>query len=423
MQFNNLACPEQKVSFRQALLQGIGRDNGLFFPEQLEPLANIEQLLEMPFVERSVAIYQQLLQGEFSQRQIAEIVTRAFNFALPLKQLGNQQAVLELFHGPTLAFKDFGCRFFAECIAAEELEQPITIVTATSGDTGAAVAHAFYQNPKAQVHVLYPKGKISRFQELLFCTLGDNIHTYAVDGDFDACQAMVKQVFVDPEIRHKHQLNSANSINVSRLLAQVSYYFEIAAQARQLGKNKVVVSVPSGNFGNLTAGLMAKALGAPISRFVIGCNANDTVPRYLDSGQWQPNPTIETLANAMDISQPNNWPRVAAICKQQGWHLNDLTANSFSDAEVKHWIKKLDELGYLAEPHTAIAYAALNESLATDEYGVFLATAHPAKFSEVVTEVLAKPVQIPKAHQECMTKPLLSKTLSASFSEFKQYLS
>ena len=237
--------------------------------------------------------------------------------------------------GPTLAFKDFGGRFMAQALAAVRGDGKITILTATSGDTGAAVAHAFYGLENINVVILYPKGKISPLQEKLFCTLGGNIRTVAINGDFDACQALVKQAFDDAELRQAIGLNSANSINISRLLAQVCYYFEAVAQLLKEKRDNVVVSVPSGNFGNLTAGLIAKTLGLPIKRFIASTNANDTVPRYLESGNWAPKATVATLSNAMDVSRPNNWPRVEELFKRNGWNLSDLGSGMLSDSETE----------------------------------------------------------------------------------------
>jgi len=433
MQFVNIKYPDEVVSFKQALLTGIGKEQGLFFPQQLTKFDDINELLAMPFQQRCTIIYQRLLKGEFDDETISKIVKTAFNFPLSLSPVSKNMACLELFHGPTLAFKDFGCRFFAACIAECQAELdstlPLTILTATSGDTGAAVAHAFHKVENVRVHVLYPKGKISKFQEQLFCTLGDNINTYAVEGSFDECQSMVKQAFIDEDIKNSLQLNSANSINVSRLLAQIAYYFEVAAQwqsnihlgSESIAKN-LAISVPSGNFGNLTAGLMAKALGAPIERFVIGTNANDTVPRYLANRDWQPHPTIETLANAMDISKPNNWPRIEVLCEKQGWTLESLKAHSFTDQHVIALLQELDELKYLSEPHAAIAYGALQKELQQDEFGVFLGTAHPAKFADSVESILQKQVAIPKDVAGCLNLENLSKSLTANYTALKEQI-
>ena len=313
MNLYNIKHPEEQVNFAQAVRQGLGKDQGLFFPETIPALTNIDELLALPLVERSQKILGALIGEELPKATLDAMVKNAFTFPAPLEKVEDNIYALELFHGPTLAFKDFGGRFMAQALAAVRGDGKITILTATSGDTGAAVAHAFYGLENINVVILYPKGKISPLQEKLFCTLGGNIRTVAINGDFDACQALVKQAFDDAELRQAIGLNSANSINISRLLAQVCYYFEAVAQLPKEKRDNVVVSVPSGNFGNLTAGLIAKTLGLPIKRFIAATNANDTVPRYLESGNWAPKATVATLSNAMDVSRPNNWPRVEEL--------------------------------------------------------------------------------------------------------------
>ena len=318
MNLYNIKHPEEQVNFAQAVRQGLGKDQGLFFPETIPVLTNIDELLALPLVERSQKILGALIGEELPKATLDAMVKNAFTFSAPLEKVEDNIYALELFHGPTLAFKDFGGRFMAQALAAVRGDGKITILTATSGDTGAAVAHAFYGLENINVVILYPKGKISPLQEKLFCTLGGNIRTVAINGDFDACQALVKQAFDDAELRQAIGLNSANSINISRLLAQVCYYFEAVAQLPKEKRDNVVVSVPSGNFGNLTAGLIAKTLGLPIKRFIASTNANDTVPRYLESGNWAPKTTVATLSNAMDVSRPNNWPRVEELFKRNG---------------------------------------------------------------------------------------------------------
>ena len=335
MNLYNIKHPEEQVNFAQAVRQGLGKDQGLFFPETIPALTNIDELLALPLVERSQKILAALIGEELPKATLDAMVKNAFTFTAPLEKVEDNIYALELFHGPTLAFKDFGGRFMAQALAAVRGDGKITILTATSGDTGAAVAHAFYGLENINVVILYPKGKISPLQEKLFCTLGGNIRTVAINGDFDACQALVKQAFDDAELRQAIGLNSANSINISRLLAQVCYYFEAVAQLPKEKRDNVVVSVPSGNFGNLTAGLIAKTLGLPIKRFIAATNANDTVPRYLESGNWEPKATVATLSNAMDVSRPNNWPRVEELFKRNGWNLSDLGSGMLSDSETE----------------------------------------------------------------------------------------
>jgi len=422
MNLYNIIDNSEQVSFQQAVKQGLGRGQGLFFPETITPLDNIDELLAMNLVDRSAEVLSHLIGDELSKEAIHGIVANAFTFEAPVKKVTDQISALELFHGPTLAFKDFGGRFMAQCLAQFNDDGKITILTATSGDTGAAVAHAFYGMENINVVILYPKGKISPLQEKLFCTLGGNITTVAIEGTFDDCQAMVKKAFDDQELKQAIGLNSANSINISRLLAQICYYFEAFAQLDAAQRNNLVVSVPSGNFGDLTAGLLAKALGLPIKRFIAATNENDTVPRYLAEGTWSPKPTISTLSNAMDVSQPNNWPRIEELFKVKGWSLSELGYGKLSDEETKSVLKDLDKLGYLCEPHGAIAYSELTKQLKDDETGLFLCTAHPAKFKESVEAILGRDIFIPEALASRADLDLLSKEFPVDFAKVRELL-
>lgn len=422
MNLYNIKHPEQQVDFAQAVRQGLGKNQGLFFPEVIPALDNIDELLDLPLVERSQVILSALIGDELPSEVLNQIISDAFTFPAPLVQVDADIYALELFCGPTLAFKDFGGRFMARTLAAIRGEGKITILTATSGDTGAAVAHAFHGLDNIEVVILYPKGKISPLQEKLFCTLGGNIRTVAIHGDFDDCQTLVKQAFDDVELRQAIGLNSANSINISRLLAQVCYYFEAVAQLPATKRDQIVVSVPSGNFGNLTAGLIAKWLGLPIKRFIASTNANDTVPRYLKSGEWQPNATVATLSNAMDVSRPNNWPRVEEIFKRNGWEFSDLHADARSDVETETALKIMYAKGYLGEPHGAIAYDVLSADLQDGETGIFLCTAHPAKFKESVDRILALELPLPLTLEKHNKLPLLSDEMANDFGLLRTYL-
>ncbi len=424
MQFYNLKENDEVVSFSQAVRQGLGRNQGLFFPSEIPTFDNIETLLAMPLVERSVQVLLPFVGENLSESELTEVVTNAFNFPAQIQPISENRAILELFHGPTLAFKDFGARFMAQCLQKFSKDKKITILTATSGDTGAAVAHAFHGLENIRVVILYPKGKISLLQEKMFTTLGGNIETIAIDGDFDDCQALVKDAFEDKALAQAIGLNSANSINISRLLAQVCYYFEAVAQlARQKSTEslgEIVVSIPSGNFGNLTAGLFAKALGLPIKRFVAATNSNDTVPRYLATGVWEPHATVATISNAMDVSNPNNWPRVEHMLKS-GIVGECVTSVSVDEEDTQITMIKLAKLGYITEPHAAVAYKALQEC--TDqEFGVFLGTAHPAKFKEVVENTLGQPIGLPKELADCSGEKILSIDMNADFDLLKTYL-
>ncbi|HEA3278065.1 TPA: threonine synthase [Pasteurella multocida] len=422
MNLYNIKHPEEQVNFAQAVRQGLGKNQGLFFPETLPHFEDIDALLALPLVERSQKILSALIGEEISPTQLAKMVENAFTFPAPVAKVEEGVYALELFHGPTLAFKDFGGRFMAQALATVRGEGKITILTATSGDTGAAVAHAFYGLENIDVVILYPQGKISPLQEKLFCTLGGNIRTIAINGDFDDCQALVKQAFDDAELRQAIGLNSANSINISRLLAQVCYYFEAVAQLPKAARDNLVVSVPSGNFGNLTAGLIAKSLGLPIKRFVASTNVNDTVPRYLRSGNWQPHDTVATLSNAMDVSRPNNWPRVEELFKRNGWALSELHSDAVNDNETEQTLKAMYAKGYLCEPHGAVAYRVLKQDLQPGENGLFLCTAHPAKFKESVERILALELPLPDALAKHAALPLLSDIMENDFAKLRAYL-
>ncbi len=418
MDFVNLAHPDERVDFATAVQRGLGRGQGLFFPERIKPLADIDALLDLPFVTRSARLLAGLTGLEPTLAEA--LVSRAFDFPVEQVSLGGDVHALELFHGPSLAFKDFGARFLAACLGEFSNGDPTTILTATSGDTGAAVAHAFHGIAGVRAVILYPRGRISPLQEKLFCTLGDNIHTISVDADFDTCQALVKQAFDDQALRRDLGLNSANSINVARLLAQVSYYFESVAQ---LGGKAPVFCVPSGNFGNVTACGVARALGLPVRRLLAATNRNDTVPRYLADGRWEPQATVATLSNAMDISRPNNFPRVEELARRAGVPIADyLRSVAVDDVATTDAIVELDAAGYLADPHSALAWKALVRELRAGEAGVFLCTAHPAKFAEVIEDTLGRAVPLPPALAAVRDKPLLSARIPGDIDALREQL-
>jgi threonine synthase len=415
----NIKHPAEQVSFQQAVLQGLGRDQGLYFPREFKTLLDVPGLLQESFVPRSVAVLHHLIGDAVSEATVQSMVSSAFDFPLEVPVLDDRVRALELFHGPSLAFKDFGARFMASCLAEFHDGGPMTILTATSGDTGAAVAHAYFNQPGIQVVILYPKGKISPLQEKLFCTLGGNVRTIAVESDFDTCQQLVKQSFEDEQLKRDLGLNSANSINIARLLAQVCYYFEAGAAVADV--RKMVLSVPSGNFGNVTAGLIARAIGLPYKRIIAATNVNDTVPRFLASGRWDPNPTVTTITNAMDISLPNNFPRVLELGERHGLPLETLLSSlSLDDDETRAAMRELYRRGYLADPHSALAWTALDRSVQDDEEGVFLCTAHPAKFLEVIEETLGIEMTLPAELDAVKDKQVLSSTISGDFDSFKR---
>jgi threonine synthase len=418
----NLKDDSDQVSFSAAVKKGLGKNQGLYFPKQFPKIADINALLDKPFVERSIELLHSLIGEEIPRDVLAGIVERAFIFDAPLVNVADNGYSLELFHGPTLAFKDFGGRFMAQCLTEIAKGEKITILTATSGDTGAAVAHAFYGIENINVVILFPKGKISELQEKLFTTLGGNIHTVSIEGDFDACQQLVKTAFDDVDVREGLHLNSANSINISRLLAQVCYYFEALAQVPVEKRHDVVFSVPSGNFGNLTAGMIAKVMGLPIQHFVAATNLNDTVPRYLKTGEWQPNDTVATLSNAMDVSQPNNWPRIEAMIESGLVDRALLTGDCVDEEYTQVAMKQLANLGYVSEPHAAIAYKSLSRVLTEDQIGIFLGTAHPAKFRESVENVLGQAISLPQPLADCAGKEGLNAELPSDYEQLKQHM-
>ncbi len=418
MEFLNLSHPDDRVDFATAVQRGLGRGRGLYFPERIEPLADVDAVLDMDFVSRSGHLLAGLagLDPGLAQR----LVTSAFDFPIEQVKVGEAVHALELFHGPSLAFKDFGARFLAACLAEFSDGAPTTILTATSGDTGAAVAHAFHGLPGVRAVILYPRGRISPLQEKLFCTLGGNVHTVSVDADFDTCQALVKEAFEEESLRQELGLNSANSINVARLLAQVSYYFESVAR---LGGTAPVFCVPSGNFGNVTACGVARALGLPMARILAATNRNDTVPRYLEGGDWAPRATVATLSNAMDISRPNNFPRVEELARRAGIPIGEyLDAVAVDDADTREAIRALDADGYLADPHSALAWRALDQSLRPGETGVFLCTAHPAKFAEVIEDTLGRTLPLPPALAAVRDLPVLSAEIPGDFAALRREL-
>ncbi len=422
MELVNLKDAQDTASFAEAVKRGLGKQQGLYFPTHIPKLDNIDELLEMPFAERSIAVLRAIIGDELNNGELEEIVNTAFAFGAPVEQVSDNIYTLELFHGPTLAFKDFGGRFMAQTLSRISEGKPVTILTATSGDTGAAVAHAFHGIENINVVILFPKGKISALQEKLFTTLGGNIHTVAVESDFDECQSLVKASFDDPDIREGLHLNSANSINISRLLAQVCYYFEAVSQLPKDKRDQLVISVPSGNFGNLTAGMIAKSMGLPIKRFIAATNANDTVPRYLKTGEWAPKKTVATMSNAMDVSQPNNWPRIEALIEQGYVDKGCLKGEMVDEEYTQLAMRQLAQLGYTSEPHAAIAYRAVSHDLEDGEIGLFLGTAHPAKFRETVENVLGTPISLPKPLADVAGEDSLAVDLPASYDALKQHM-
>jgi threonine synthase len=426
--------PALRVSFKEAVLRnlpGPQEGGGLFVPAELSPWADAAELLGLPWAERCTEILGRLLAPEYSRGELAEIVREAFDFPVPLVPLAplapesdSRLFALELFHGPSLAFKDFGARFLAAVLARLPSRRPRTVLTATSGDTGAAVAAAFWGRPGCRAAVLYPAGRISPLQERQVACLGGNVLALAVEGTFDDCQRLVKACFADPELSAELCLTSANSINVARLLAQILYYFEAAAQLRRLapGAGPPVIAVPSGNFGNLCAGLYARELGLPAAGFVAATNANRTVPDYLDGGRYQPRPGIATLSNAMDVGDPSNWERIVHLYGRDREALRRaLRWGSQDDRATVEVLRRLWAKGYRADPHGAVACGVLESALRPGETGIFLATAHPAKFQAALAAYGLEP-PLPPALLALLDRPLQREVLPAGEESLKERL-
>ncbi|WP_343189576.1 threonine synthase [Buchnera aphidicola] len=426
MKLYNLKKKKEKVSFAKAVKLGLGFNQGLFFPNKLPKIKKkyLKELLKMNFIKRSTKILSMFIGKEIPYNNLKKYVKKAFYFKGPkIVPVTNNISCLELFHGPTLAFKDFGARFMAQILSyLNNGNELVTILTATSGDTGAAVAHAFYKMKNVKIVILYPKNKISVLQEKLFCTLGENIKTIAIKGSFDDCQTLVKQAFNDKKLKKKKGLNSANSINISRLLAQICYYFEAFALIPKKYKKNLVISVPCGNFGNLTAGLLSKSLGLPIKSFIAATNTNDTIPRFLKTKKWDPKKTISTISNAMDISQPNNWPRVEELFKRKKWSLKKLGYGSVNDKITIKTLKKLKKKKYISEPHAAIAYKLLKNQITKKQYGLFLGTAHPAKFKNTIEKILNVKIKLPIELKNRANLNSLSYEMKPNFKKLRKFL-
>lgn len=411
------------VSLVDALFAGTAPDGGLYVPERLDPLpaATLERLRGAGLVDIGAMVGAHLLEGDITEDGLRPLVADALDFPVPLVPVTDRIWALELFHGPTLAFKDIGARTQARLLHHFTDGTPLTILVATSGDTGSAVAQAFHRIPDTRVIVLYPEGKVSDVQEAQMASLGDNITAVAVHGTFDDCQHLVKTAFADDDLRAHVWLTPANSLNVGRLMPQVFYYFTL------LGMEAPVVSVPSGNFGNLTAGLIAKRLGLPVRRFVAATNINDVVPCYLRTGKYEPRPSVRTVANAMDVGTPSNFERIQWV---YGGNLDairrDIAGAVFEDARVVAEIGRVyKEHGYLLDPHGAIGWLALNEVLATagpHANGVFLATAHPAKFREIVEPAIGETVPLPKQLADALTRPRHAIAMPADYAVLREFL-
>lgn len=424
----NKTTPE--VSLQEAVVKGLAPDKGLFMPEIIKvlPQSFYDNIGNMTFQEIAYTVADAFFGEDVEADTLKKIVYDTLNFDTPLVQVDKTIYSLELFHGPTLAFKDVGGRFMARLLGyfiTKQGQKDVKVLVATSGDTGSAVANGFLGVEGIHVYVLYPKGKVSQIQECQFTTLGQNITAIEIDGTFDDCQALVKTAFLDDELNKKLNLTSANSINVARFLPQAFYYFYAYAQLAKQGKAKnVVVSVPSGNFGNITAGLIAKKMGLPIKRFIAANNSNDIFYEYLQTGKYNPRPSVQTIANAMDVGDPSNFARVVDLYQHSLDEIKkDISGKWYNDAAIKHTVKDtFTKTGYLLDPHGACGYKALKDDLESDETGIFLETAHPAKFLETVEAIIEQSVTVPEKLQAFMKGEKKSIELQNSFSDFKSLL-
>ena len=421
-----------RVSFKEAVFNSLPVDKGLYMPELIPVLDSefIRNLHTYSLPEIAYKVAKNILGEDIPDKELKRIIDDAINFGAPVVKLENQVQVLELFHGPSLAFKDFGARFMSRVMSyfLEEGEKELNVLVATSGDTGGAVALGFLGVPNTKVTILYPKGKVSPIQELQLTTNGKNIHAIEIDGTFDDCQALVKQAFNDPELKAKFRLTSANSINISRLIPQTFYYFNAYAQLQRQGKTEVIFCVPSGNFGNIGAGFLAWKMGLPVKQFIAATNINDTVPAFLKSGVYQAKPSVQTYSNAMDVGDPSNWVRIMNLFEGDNSGLKKfLTAYTFTDEETLEAIEEVhNDQQYIMCPHTAIAWLAAKQWLRnhpkeTAEL-VFLSTAHSCKFPDIYPEGIAAKITVPVRVQELEGRLKLFVSLGKDFDGFKNYL-
>ena len=418
------------ATLEEAVVKGLASDKGLFMPYEIKtlPLSFYEEIDRMSFQEMAYRVADAFFGEDVPAGVLKQIVYDTLSFDVPAVQVKDNIYSLELFHGPTLAFKDVGARFMARLVGyfiRKEGKKQVNVLVATSGDTGSAVANGFLGVEGIHVYVLYPKGKVSEIQEKQFTTLGQNITALEVDGTFDDCQALVKNAFMDKELNGHMLLTSANSINVARFLPQAFYYFYAYAQLKRQGKSEnLVVCVPSGNFGNITAGLFGKRMGLPVKRFIAANNRNDIFYQYLKTGEYNPRPSVATIANAMDVGDPSNFARIIDLYK--GSHeaiCADISGAAYTDEQIRETVKRAyEETGYLLDPHGACGYRALEEGLKPGETGIFLETAHPAKFLQTVESIIGREVAIPEKLQAFMRGTKQSMLMSRDFASFKDYL-
>lgn len=418
------------ASLHEAVVKGLASDRGLYMPQYLYklPADFFDSIDKMPFNEIAKVVASAFFSEDVDRKALDAIVDDTLQFDCPVVEVSDNIYSLELFHGPTLAFKDVGGRFMARLLQyfiREEGNEEVNVLVATSGDTGSAVANGFLGVDGIHVYVLYPKGKVSKIQESQFATLGRNITAIEVDGVFDDCQALVKQAFMDEELNAHMKLTSANSINVARFLPQSFYYFNAYSRMKAAGKaDNLVVCVPSGNFGNITAGLFARGMGLPVKRFIAANNANDVFYKYLQTGKYEPMASVQTIANAMDVGDPSNFARILDMFDGDVEKIRSVVSGAtYSDDDIRDTMKSCyADNGYILDPHGACGYRALKDGLADGEIGVFLETAHPAKFKETVEGAIGAEVEIPERLAAFMKGKKQSVGMSADFDAFKQFL-
>lgn len=428
------------ADLRKAVVKGLAEDRGLYMPERIErlPKAFFDNIQDMSFQDIAYNVAANFFGEDVDPDALQDIVYDTLSFDCPVVKMTDNIYTLELFHGPTLAFKDVGARFMARllgyflrqgagsvCDEAAATSGTVNVLVATSGDTGSAVANGFLGVEGIHVYVLYPKGKVSPIQECQFTTLGQNITAIEVDGVFDDCQALVKSAFMDEELNRHMMLTSANSINVARFLPQAFYYFNAYARMKAMGKaDQLVMCVPSGNFGNICAALFGREMGLPVKRFIAANNANDVFYNYLQTGQYEPRPSVQTLANAMDVGDPSNFARIYTLYGQSHERISQLISGAtYQDEQIRETMRQCyNETGYTLDPHGACGFRALQEGLHEGEVGVFCETAHPAKFKEKVDDILNTDIDIPARLKAFMEGEKQSVPMSRNFADFKRYL-
>ncbi|WP_024480148.1 threonine synthase [Cellulophaga baltica] len=428
MNFYSLNKKAPNVSFKEAVIKGIAPDRGLYFPEKITPLTSdfFENIEDMSTIEIAHKAIRQFVSDDIDDDKLKTILEDVLNFDFPVVEINKNVGTLELFHGPTLAFKDVGAGFMARCLGhfSEGSKNEVTVLVATSGDTGGAVANGFLGVEGVKVVILYPTGKVSDIQEKQLTTLGKNITALEVDGTFDDCQTMVKTAFLDQDITSLKQLTSANSINVARWLPQLFYFLFAYKQAKSQGK-EIVFSIPSGNFGNICAGIVAQQLGMPVKHFIAATNVNDVVPRFMNTKSYDPKPSIATISNAMDVGDPSNFIRIRHIYKDDFSTIEkNISSYAFTDEETKEAMLELyNDYNYIADPHGAVGYLGLKKYQETnpDTYGIFLETAHPVKFLDIVEDTIKENIDIPKKIIKQMNKKKKSIKIS-TYEELKNYL-